>query len=238
MPENPTVVFVHGAFADASGWNGVIARLTAAGYRCHAPANPLRGVVEDAEYVRSFVDALDGPVVLVGHSYGGCTITNAAAGSDGVRALVYVCAFAPEEGERLADLFGLGGGSTELGDHLVLRPYPGAPDGAADAYIAAEHFHRLFCADVPADEAALMEAAQRGYSTAALTTPSGTPGWRSIPSWFLVGSNDRTIPPPAQRTMAARAGATVVEVDSSHVAMVSNPQAVADLVLDAVKSLG
>jgi pimeloyl-ACP methyl ester carboxylesterase len=238
MTTNPTIVFVHGAFADASGWNGVIARMTALGYRCYAPANPLRGVVEDAEYVRSFIGTIDGPVVLVGHSYGGCVITNASAGADSVQALVYICAFAPEEGERLQDTFGLGGGTTELGEHLVLRPYPGAPEGAADAYIAADHFHRLFCADVPADEAALMEVGQRGFASSSLTTPSGTPGWRSIPSWYLVGSSDATIPPPAERAMAARAGATTVEVDTSHVAMVSNPQAVADLVLEAVKSTG
>jgi pimeloyl-ACP methyl ester carboxylesterase len=238
MTTTPTIVFVHGAFADASGWNGAIARMTALGYRCHAPANPLRGVVHDADYVRSFVDSIAGPVVLVGHSYGGCVITNAAAGAAGVQALVYICAFAPEEGERLQDTFGLGGGTTELGEHLVLRPYPGAADGDADAYIAADHFHRLFCADVPADEAALLEAGQRGFAASALTAPSGTPGWRTIPSWYLVGRSDLTIPPPAQRAMAARAGATTVEVDSSHVAMISNPQPVVDLVLDAVKSSG
>jgi pimeloyl-ACP methyl ester carboxylesterase len=218
------------------GWKAVVSRLTGLAYRGYAPANPLRGVVNDAENVHSFVASIDGPVVLVAHSYGGCVITN--AGAENVRALVYVCAFAPDEGETLQDTFGMGGGSTELGEHLVLRQYPGAPDGDADGYIAADHFHRLFCADVPADEAALMEVGQRGFAVSALTTESGRPAWRSVPSWYLVGSNDATIPPEAQRAMAARAGATTVEIDSSHVAMISNPEAVVDLVLDAVKSTG
>src|SRR4051794_41971436 len=130
MTSTPTIVFVHGAFADASGWNGAIARMTALGYRCHAPANPLRGVVHDAEYVRSFVDTIDGPVVLVGHSYGGCVITNASAGADSVRALGYICAFAPEEGERLGETFGLGGGAAEPGPRPGPPPPPGAPGGA------------------------------------------------------------------------------------------------------------
>jgi pimeloyl-ACP methyl ester carboxylesterase len=236
MATEPTIVLVHGAFADASGWNRVVAGLTDRGYRCYAAANPLRGVVGDAGYLRSFVDTIDGPVVLVGHSYGGCVITNAAVGAPNVEALVYVCAVAAEEGETVLEAFDLGGGTTELGEHLVRRPYPGAPDGDVDGYIEAEHFHRLFCADVPAGEAALMEAGQRGLALSALTTPSGPPAWRSVPSWYLVGSSDATIPPPAQRAMAARAGATTVEVDSSHVAMVSNPRAVVDLVLDAVKT--
>lgn len=234
MAAGPSIVLVHGAFADASGWNEVVTRLTELGLRCYAPANPLRGVAGDAEYVRSFVATIDGPVVLVGHSYGGCVITNTRA--ENVRALVYICAFAPDEGETLQETFGMGGGTTELGEHLVLRPYPGGPDGDADGYIEADHFHRLFCADVPADEAALMEAGQRGFALSALTTASGTPAWRSVPSWYLVGSSDSTIPPQAERAMAARAGATTVEIDSSHVAMISNPQAVVDLVLDAVKS--
>jgi pimeloyl-ACP methyl ester carboxylesterase len=237
MPDSkPAIVLVHGAFADAVGWAGVYAHLTGQGYTVHAPANPLRGVAHDADYVRAFVATVDGPVVLVAHSYGGCVITNASAGDSKIKALVYVAAYAPDEGETLSDAGKLGGGSSELTRHLVVRPYPGAPEGDADGYIDPEHFPQLFCADVDADLAAFMSVAQRGVALSALVTPSGTPGWKTIPSWYLVSAHDATIPPQAERAMAARAGATTIELPSSHVAMISHPKETADLIATAAQS--
>lgn len=235
MPDvsKPAIVLVHGAFADASGWAGVYRYLDARGYPVYAPSNPLRGMASDAAYIRSFISTLEGPVVLAGHSYGGCVITNASAGADAVKSLVYIAAFAPEEGETLNDTFGLGGGTTELPDHVVTRPYPGAPDGDADAYIDPAHFHRLFCADLDPETARFMAAAQRGFALSCLSTPSGAPGWRAIPSWYLVAADDLTIPPQAQRAMSARAGATTAEVASSHVAMISHPAEASELIAAA-----
>jgi pimeloyl-ACP methyl ester carboxylesterase len=231
--DNPTIILVHGAFADASGWADVITELSDRDYRCYAPSNPLRGVIHDGDYIRSFAATIDGPVVLVGHSYGGCAITNAGVGSPNVKALVYIAAFAPEEGETLLETFALGGGSSDLANHLVLRSYPGAPDGESDSYIAADSFHALFCADVDASLALTMEAGQRGFALTCLSTPSGPAAWKTVPSWYMVAADDKTIPPEAERSMAARARAHTVEVPSSHVAMVSHPQDVAELVVRA-----
>lgn len=232
----PTIVLVHGAFADASGWADVFRLLTDRGYPAYAPANPLRGVAGDGEYLRAFVSTIDGPVVLVGHSYGGCVITNGSAGSAAVKALVYIAAYAPDEDETLSDAGTLGGGSTELTKHLVLRPYPGAPEGDADGYIDPDYFHELFCADVDPQLARFMAVGQRGVAVSGLVTPSGVPGWRTIPSWYMVAANDATIPPEAERAMAARAGAHTVEIASSHVAMISHPDEVADLIVAAAEA--
>jgi pimeloyl-ACP methyl ester carboxylesterase len=232
----PTIVLVHGAFADASGWSDVFHSLSSRGYEVYAPANPLRGVASDGEYLRSFVSTIDGPVVLAGHSYGGCVITNASAGTSAVKALVYIAAYAPDEGETLSDAGTLGGGSTDLTKHLILRPYPGAPEGDADGYIDPEYFHELFCADVDAGLARFMAYGQRGVAVSGLVTPSGVPGWRTIPSWYMIASNDATIPPEAERAMAARAGARTVEVTSSHVAMISHPHEVTELIVTAAES--
>ena len=233
----PTVVLVHGAFADASGWGDVITAVSDLGYRCLAPANPLRGIEPDAAYLRDHLSTIDGPVVLVGHSYGGAVITNAATGNAGVRALVYVCAYAPDEGERLAECDSLGGGTSQLGEHLTIRPYPGAPDGDGDAYIDLDVFHGMFCADVEDRVAAVMAATQRGIAASSLFTPSGPPAWRDLPCWYLVGAQDGAIPPPAQRVMASRMDARTTEIDSSHVAMISNPKVTADLVLAALQAV-
>lgn len=232
-PTLPTVVLVHGAFADASGWQAVESALRGKGYPVFAPANPLRGVASDAAYIKDFVSTLDGDVVLVGHSYGGCVITNASAGNSRVRALVYIAAFAPDEGETLSECIALGGGTTALGEHLVQRPYPGAPDGDADCYLDLAFFRELFCADLDPETASFMGAAQRGFALTCLSTPSGTPSWRTIPSWYLVSSDDATIPPEAERAMAVRAGARTIEVASSHVAMISHPEETVDLILAA-----
>jgi pimeloyl-ACP methyl ester carboxylesterase len=226
----PTIVLVHGAFADASGWGAVFDALTARGYPAYAPANPLRGVAADAAYLRDFISTIDGPIILVGHSYGGCVITNASAGVASVSALVYIAAYAPDEGETLTEAGTLGGGSTDLTKHLLLRPYPGAPEGDADGYIDPAYFHELFCADVDAALARFMAFGQRGVAVSGLTTPSGVPGWRTIPSWYAVATDDATIPPAAERAMAARAGAHTIEIPSSHVAMISHAAEVVDLV--------
>lgn len=232
----PTIVLVHGAFADSSGWNTVAGRLLGDGYPVIAFSNPLRGPASDSEYLRQFLSTIDGPVVLVGHSYGGAVITNAATGDPDVKALVYIAAYAPDEGESVAAANALGGGHTDVIDHLVVRPFPGAAGGDADAYIDPAWFPTLFAQDLPRATTRVMAATQRPGAIAALLTPSGPPAWKDIPSWYLVARQDRIIPPEAERVMAARAGATTVEIDSSHVAMMSHPAAVVSLVKAAARS--
>ena len=231
----PTVVLVHGAFADSSGWNDVTVRLHKEGYTVLAASNPLRGLTTDAAYVRSILETIEGPIVLVGHSYGGAVITNAATGNPNVQSLVYIAAYALEEGERLVDANALGGGHSSLAEHLVIRPYPGAPEGDADGYIDPAFFGELFAADLSTKQIATLAASQRPAALSALFTPSGVPAWKSIPSWFLVASQDHTIPPEAERAMAERAGSTTVEIDSSHVAMMSHPDVVVNLIVDATQ---
>ena len=231
----PTVVLVHGAFADSSGWNLVATGLQAQGYPVLAFSNPLRGVQYDAEYLRQFLATVPGPIVLVGHSYGGAVITNAATGNPNVKSLVYVAAYALDDGESVQAANALGGGHTEVTDHLVVRPFPGASPGDADAYIDPAFFPQLFAGDLPKVVARNMAGSQRPGSFASLVTPSGPPAWRTIPSWYLVATQDRIIPPEAERVMAARAGAKTVEINSSHVPMISHPLAVLALIKEAAK---
>jgi pimeloyl-ACP methyl ester carboxylesterase len=230
----PTIVLVHGAFADSSGWNGVIARLQHAGYPVIAPANPLRDLPGDAAYISSVISAISGPVVLVGHSYGGEVITNAAVGHDNVKALVYVAAFAPDEGESGLALAGQFPGS-RLGAALITRsfPMPGGGTGT-DAYIDPAEFHQVFAADLPLATTNLMAATQRPVTVAALATPSGVAAWKTIPSWYLVAGSDQAIPPAAERFMAKRANARTIEIgDASHAVMISHPRSTADLIIAA-----
>lgn len=229
QPAKPTIILVHGAFADSSSWNGVIARLARDGYRVVAAANPLRGVRSDATAVRDLVKSVQGEVVLVGHSYGGSVISEAAQGPGNVKALVFVSAFAPDAGETALGLTGRFPGST-LGGALA-PPVPLGP-GGADLYIRQERFHRQFAADVPAAQARLMAAGQRPIAEAALGETSSAPAWKSLPSWFIYGDGDRNIPPAAMAFMAdrAHARATVVIKGGSHVVMVSKPAAVAQLI--------
>ena len=173
--------------------------------------------------------------MLVGHSYGGAVITNAATGNPNVKSLVYVAAYAPAAGESVAAANALGGGHTDVIDHLVIRPFPGAAAGDADAYIDPAYFPTLFAQDLPKSTARVMAATQRPGALAALLTPSGAPAWEDIPSWYLVARQDRIIPPEAERAMAARAGSTTVEIDSSHVAMMSHPSAVVSLIKAAAR---
>ncbi|MEH0826521.1 MULTISPECIES: alpha/beta fold hydrolase [unclassified Micromonospora] len=233
----PTVVLVHGAFADSSGWNGVVERLQAAGVAVKAVPNPLRGVSEDAAYVASALKQIKGPVLAVGHSYGGAVITNAAARVDNVVGLVYVAAFAPDEGETLLSIEGDSKDSV-LTSALMEVKYPTAQGTETEFLIDPAKFHDAFAADVPKKDAAVMAATQRPVSALAFGEPTGKPAWRNLPSWAAVPASDKAAGSDVLRSMAQRAGATITEVEGSHVIMVSQPQAVTDVImqaLDAVK---
>lgn len=234
----PTVVLVHGAFADSSSWNGVIARLEHDGYPVIAAANPLRGLDSDSAYVSSLLNAIPGPVVLVGHSYGGEVITNAAVGHANVKALVYIAAFVPDQGESALQLTGLNPGS-RLGAALIVRPYAVTAGGGADGYVDQAKFHAVFAADLPTATADLMAAEQRPVALSALQAPSGAPAWKTIPSWYLVAGADQAIPAATEAFMAERAGShTVVIKGASHVVMISHPDRTEDLIVRAAMATG
>ena len=235
----PTIVLVHGAFADASSWNGVIERLQRQGYIVVATANPLRGVATDSAYVASVVNQIDGPVLLVGHSYGGAVITNAAPAATNVVGLVYVAAFAPDEGERLGDIEDNSRDSVLMAA-LVQRQYPTGQDGetAVEFAIDPARFRDAFAADLPAEQTAVMAATQRPVAAAAFSDVCGPPAWKTLPSWAVVATGDKAAGSDVVRSMAQRAGADIVEVEGSHVIMVSQPQAVANLILKAVQAGG
>ncbi|SFR29107.1 Tat (twin-arginine translocation) pathway signal sequence [Lentzea waywayandensis] len=227
----PTVVLVHGAFADASGWNAVAARLIRDGYPVIAPAIPLRGVASDAAYLATVLATLGGPLVLAAHSYGGNVITNAATGNTNVKALVYVAAFAPDQRESLQDLQTRYPGSKVDETALDFRP-----NGvSADAYIKREVFRDVFAGDLPKATTDVMQAGQRPVDVRALGEPSGVPAWKTIPSWYLVARKDNVFPAAAQRFVAQRASARTVEVNASHVAMISQPAATAELIERAAR---
>lgn len=234
----PTVVLVHGGWADSSGWNAEIAALQDKGYPVIAVANPLRGLSSDADYVRSVLQTLPGPIVLVGHSYGGAVITNAAVGAPNVKALVYIAAFAPDSGESLQQLVTMNPGTYITPDALDTRPYP-LPDGGTgiDLYIKAANFRDAFAGDLPRKTTDLMQATQRPFSVAAFTEPSGTPAWKTIPSWYLVATNDHAIPPKTQQFMASRAGSVVTSVAASHVPMQSQPKATLATITNAIHAV-
>jgi pimeloyl-ACP methyl ester carboxylesterase len=230
----PTIVLVHGAFAESSSWDGVTGRLLAQeGQRVVAAANPLRGVAADAAAVSDLVRSIEGPVVLVAHSYGGAVISNVDADAGQIVGLVYVNAFAPEPGENCFQLAGMFPGSM-LGEDTA-RPVPRS-DGTTDLYIVRDSFHDIFCQDVRAPEAALMYATQRPATQEALVEPSGEhPLWKRVPSWFLIGEEDRIIPAALQRFMAERARAqrTVAVEGASHAMAVSRPDATVHPILEA-----
>ncbi|ROO87249.1 pimeloyl-ACP methyl ester carboxylesterase [Actinocorallia herbida] len=228
----PTVVLVHGAFADASGWNEVASRLVRDAYPVLAPANPLRGVASDSAYLADVLRTLPGPIVIAAHSYGGIVATNAAAGNPNVKALVYVAAFAPDQGETLLGLQTKFPGSRLDEAALDFRPYG---DGSVDGYIKRDSFPDVFAGDVPRATAALMWATQRPADVRTLGEPSGPPAWSTIPSFYLVARRDQVLPAEAQRFMAERAGSHVREVNASHVAMVSQPAVTADLIRRAAR---
>jgi pimeloyl-ACP methyl ester carboxylesterase len=235
--ETPTIVFVHGAWADASGFGESIRAVRDRGFAAIGFANPLRHLTGDAAYLGALLGTISGPIVLVGHSYGGAVMSNAAAGNEQVQALVFVNGWMPDEGESIQQLL-----ESELfADSLVsaaLRPVPFTnPDGSegVDLYLDREAFPEAFCADVDPETAAVMAAIQRPWSGAGAATPSGPAGWRSIPSWYLLGTEDRAIPPAGQRFMAERGNARIEEVAASHASMVSDPEAVTRLILSAVE---
>jgi pimeloyl-ACP methyl ester carboxylesterase len=225
--QKPTIVLVHGAWADGSTWGTVVRRLQTHGYTIDVPPDPLRGL-----YLASSLSAIDGPVVLVGHSYGGAVITNAATSASNVNALVYINAFAPDEGENILQLVSAQPGSalTQPGA-LVPVPFP----GGVDLYVEPSVFPDAFANDLPAKKAAVLAATQRPLAASAASEPSGPPAWKTLPSWYLVGTSDRVLPPAEQEFMAKRMHASTVEVDASHLSMISRPQQVTKLILDAAR---
>lgn len=231
----PTIVLVHGAFAESASWNDVASKLLDAGYPVVALANPLRGVRYDSDYLAGFLKSVQGPVVLVGHSYAGFVISGAVTDASQVKALVYVDAFAPEQGETAGELTGRFPGSTLM---PTLAPPVPLSDGTNDLYIKQDHYHAQFCADVPEAQAAQMAVAQRPIVDRAFTEAMNpNPAWKAIPSWFIFGELDKNIPPAAHRFMAERARAkeTVEVGGASHVAGVSHPAEVADMILRAAQ---
>ncbi|MER7718565.1 alpha/beta hydrolase [Streptomyces flaveolus] len=236
-PSIPTIVLVHGAFADGSSWGPVIERLQRSGHHVVAVANPLRGLAADAAHVRGVLATVEGPIVLVGHSYGGAVISEAAAGAGNVRALVYVAAFMPDAGEVLGELAARFPGS-ELQPALTVVPGSTA-DGqpTLDLYLSRDRFRPVFAADVPATTTRLLAAVQRPLNAEAFTDTATAAAWRTIPSWNLVATRDRGIPPALQRFQARRAGSHTVEVASSHLPLYSRPHEVAALIKAAARSV-
>lgn len=234
----PTIVLVHGAFADASSWAGVIERLQQQGYTVIAPANPLRGLTADSAYTASLLSQIDGPVLLAGHSYGGAVISNAAASAPNVAGLVFVAAFAPDEGERLGEVAATSKDSI-LGTAQVQYQYPAGPDGetAPEFAVSPARLREVFAADLPEQQAALLAATQRPVAAAAFSDMCGPAAWRKLPSWAVVATGDKAAGTDIVRSMAQRAGADITEIDGSHVIMISQPQAVTDVIVAAATSV-
>lgn len=232
----PTVVLVHGAFADASGYAGIIRELSKKGIDAVAPANPLRGIANDAEAIRRAAAAIDGPVVLVGHSYGGAVITQAAEGLDNLRGMVYLAAFAPAVGETVGSV------QEPFPAPLLastVRPTPHDAVGAVggpDLVIDRAQFRETFAADVDEELAATMAVSQRPLAAAAAAEPLSFAGWAARPTWYLVSNDDHAIAPEAQRFMAGRMGATVREIDGSHTAFIARPAEVSAFIVDALSA--
>ena len=239
---HPTIVLVHGAWADASSWTGVIQRLQAAGHDVVALPNTLRGPKADAAVIRNYLDTIGGPVVLVAHSYGGFVITNAATGAQNVKALVYVDAFIPDEGQPAVALAGqasaLVPALTNPTATFRLVPIPGAPPDVVDTYLLPTTVRESFAQDVPAEDAAVIYATQRPASFAGLAEPSGPPAWKDIPAWAIIGRQDKIIDPVSLRAMAEHAGAKITEIDASHVSMVSHPDVVVEVIETALREVG
>ena len=232
----PSIVLVHGAWADSGSWDGVIKRLQADGYTVYAPPNPLQGLPYDSAYLADFLHSISGPIVLVGHSYGGAVITNAATGDPQVKALVYVDAFAPAQGQTLAQLLAAYPGSCAVLANLNVVPFPGAASGVGDSYIKQSVYPSCMANGLPAAEAHVLAVTQRPIATVALTQQSGVPAWKTIPSWAVVGTADHAIPLALQLAMAKRAHAHITRVDASHLSMISNPGVVTNVILDAVRA--
>jgi pimeloyl-ACP methyl ester carboxylesterase len=240
QPAKPTIVLVHGAWADASSWAAVAEKLQKQGYAVDMPPNPLRGVAADATYLRAYLDEVDGPIVLVGHSYGGMVISAAATGDPAVQAVVYVDAYVPETGDTVDALTRAQPGSELAVDNPadVFRTVP-IPNGGGnpDLYIRPGRFPGIFAASLPARQTAVLAAAQRPLTSSATMEPfAGTPAWKTIPSWAVIGTDDRLLPVAEQQLMTARAGAHVVTVKAPHLSMLARPDSVADQITAAATS--
>jgi pimeloyl-ACP methyl ester carboxylesterase len=227
---------VHGAFADASSWNGVVERLQDDGVQVVAPPNPLRGISIDSAYLASFLQQIPGPVLAVGHSYGGAVISNGAADADNVVGLVFVAAFAPDEGEALGDVEA-GSKDSVLNSALAPLQYPANGGTATEFAIDPVKFRDAFAADLPPEQTALMAATQRPVAEAAFAEKSGPPAWKSKPSWAVVATGDKAAGTDVIRSMAERAGAKITELEGSHVIMVSQPEAVTDVIMTAAAAV-
>jgi pimeloyl-ACP methyl ester carboxylesterase len=236
-PSPLTVVLVHGAFADSSSWSGVIERLQAKGIHLVAAANPLRGISIDASYVAGLIQQIPGPVLAVGHSYGGAVISNAATGASNVVGLVFVAAFAPDEGERLIEITGASKDSV-LGTALVPQQYPRDGVMATEFTLDPAKARDAFAADLSEAQAALIGAIQRPVSELAFSEPSGAPAWKTLPSWAVVATSDRAAGTDVVRAHAERAGAQITEIDGSHVIMVSHPDVVSEVIESAIGKVG
>jgi pimeloyl-ACP methyl ester carboxylesterase len=238
----PTIVLVHGAWADGASWSGVVKRLQGDGYPVAVAPNPLRGLSADTAYLRDYLTSITGPVVLVGHSYGGAVITDAATGNSNVKALVYDDAYIPDVGENIATLSGPNSALAAAGSNptsvFTLVPYPGAPDGVFDSYLLPSVVFSAFAPDLLHSQAAVLAVSQPPTSLIALVEPSTAPAWATIPSWDLVGIQDQIIPLDRQLDMAHRAHARITEINSSHVSLISHPGAVTDLIETAAHAVG
>ncbi|GGM99912.1 alpha/beta fold hydrolase [Streptomyces fuscichromogenes] len=233
MSTTPTIVLVHGAFGDSGMWKGVIAKLQAQGYTTLAVSNPLRGLESDAQYAATVAETVDGPVVLVGHSYAGAIITRAARDASNVEALVYVAAFQPDEGESCLENAARFPGAKMGPDTTVATEHEGEPE----LRILPEHYRDVIAGDLPAEVTDVLAVTQRSVRVQALTAElSGRPAWRTLPSWAVIATQDNAIPGQAQEFMAERAGSHVVRVAASHAVAISQPDAVADLVIEAAKA--
>lgn len=228
----PTIVLEHGAWADGSSWDGVVTRLQNDGYTVDVPPNPLRGPDSDSAYLASYLATVPGPIVLVGHSYGGFVTTNAATGDKNVKALVYVDAYIPAQGDTVNSLTSQFPGSQITPAALSFVPSPG---GVTDAYVKPSQFRSILANDLPASQAAELAATQRPIAATALTEVSGPPAWTSIPSWAVIGTADHAIPPAAQEFMASRAHATVTKINASHLSLISHPGEVTAVIEEAAR---
>jgi len=235
----PTVVLVNGAWANSASWSGVIARLQSEGYTVDAPPNPLRSLTGDAATIAGFLKTINGPIVLVGHSYGGAVITNAARDNRNVKALVYVDAFAPAKGESVLALdstkpgSALGAGPTKV---FNVAPFAGAKKGDAELYVKPSVFEQAFANGLPAREGAVRAAAQAPVASSAITARSGSPAWKTIPSWYVLGTIDKAIPPAIQLSMARRIHAHITRVRAGHLSMIAAPMVVAKVITAAAKA--
>jgi pimeloyl-ACP methyl ester carboxylesterase len=238
----PSVVLIHGAWADGSSWSRVVSLLQTYGYTVYVPPNPLHGLTSDSAYIASFLQTISGPIILVGHSYGGAVITNAAIGNPNVKALVYIDAFAPDQGESLASLSSVPpppgqSPSCLSGDPTQVFNFVPLTGGDVDLYVKPSLFPSCFANDLPPNEGAVLASTQRAFALGALPQPSGVPAWKTIRSFYLVGTIDNVIPPFAQLFMAQRANATIVQVRGSHLVMISHPTAVVGLIDQATLSI-